>query len=233
MGIVKKTLSEQIYLHLREEILNQTIKCGEKLTLKMLKEEFQVSHTPIREALTRLVEDDLVTYYSNVGVRVISFTENDIREIFEFMRDLDAMAMGYALKGDDESKFLSEIDEIAVTSGELLAVGNLPGWKDMSDAFHLVFYRYANNSRLEAASKKMHAQMTLLYNLYQDSMRKAAMIQEEHEGINRALQAGEIDRAWALLREHFNHDRDLALEAARAVFVGEEKAIEARARQIK
>ncbi len=214
LGIVRKTLSEQIYLHLREEILNQTIKCGEKLTLKTLKEQFQVSHTPIREALTRLVEDNLVTYYSNVGVRVVSFTENDIREIFEFMRDLDSMAMAYALESGNQNGFLAEVDEIVDESSELLDVGNLTGWKKLSDEFHLVFYRHANNSRLEMAAKKMHAQMTLLYNLYQDGVRNAAIIQREHEGINRALQAGEIEQAKQLLREHFNHDKDLAVKAA-------------------
>ena len=51
MGLNKSTLSEQIYLILRNDILTQKIPCGEKLTLKLLQERFQVSSTPIREAL--------------------------------------------------------------------------------------------------------------------------------------------------------------------------------------
>ena len=74
MGLNKSTLSEQIYQILRNDILTQKIPCGEKLTLKLLQERFQVSSTPIREALTRLTQDQLVSYYSNVGIRVISFT---------------------------------------------------------------------------------------------------------------------------------------------------------------
>lgn len=70
MGLNKSTLSEQIYQILRNDILTQKIPCGEKLTLKLLQERFQVSSTPIREALTRLTQDQLVSYYSNVGVRV-------------------------------------------------------------------------------------------------------------------------------------------------------------------
>ncbi|MGN1033354.1 MAG: GntR family transcriptional regulator, partial [Intestinibacter sp.] len=50
----KSTLSEQIYQILKNDIITQEIKCGEKLTLKNLKERFQVSSTPIREALTKL-----------------------------------------------------------------------------------------------------------------------------------------------------------------------------------
>ena len=55
------TLSEQIYRELYQDITEQRLRCGQKLTLKMLKERFQVSHTPIREALVRLSENGLVT----------------------------------------------------------------------------------------------------------------------------------------------------------------------------
>lgn len=51
---LKKTLSEQIYEILRNDIVTQAIPCGSKLTLKILQERFHVSSTPIREALTRL-----------------------------------------------------------------------------------------------------------------------------------------------------------------------------------
>ena len=49
-----KTLSEQIYDELYHDITRQQLRCGQKLTLNMLKERFHVSHTPIREALMRL-----------------------------------------------------------------------------------------------------------------------------------------------------------------------------------
>ena len=46
MDLNKTTLSEQIYQILKEDILTQRIPLGEKLTLKMLKERFEVSSTP-------------------------------------------------------------------------------------------------------------------------------------------------------------------------------------------
>ena len=48
MRLNKQTLSEQIYEILRQDILTQKIKCGTKLTLKVLQERFEVSSTPIR-----------------------------------------------------------------------------------------------------------------------------------------------------------------------------------------
>lgn len=46
MDLNKTTLSEQIYQILKEDILTQRIPLGEKLTLKMLKERFEVSSPP-------------------------------------------------------------------------------------------------------------------------------------------------------------------------------------------
>ena len=81
MNLNKQTLSEQIYHILREDILSQKIPCHARLTLKMLQERFGVSSTPIREALTRLINEKLISYYSNVGVSVVGLTEDDLREI--------------------------------------------------------------------------------------------------------------------------------------------------------
>ena len=63
MQLNKATLSEQIYTILKNDILDQSIPQGEKLTLKNLQERFATSSTPIRDALTRLTEEGLVNYY--------------------------------------------------------------------------------------------------------------------------------------------------------------------------
>ncbi|GAU79780.1 GntR family transcriptional regulator [Fusibacter sp. 3D3] len=214
LAINKMTLSEQIYHVLREDILNQEIRCGEKLTLQSLKERFQVSHTPIREALTRLAEDNLITYYSNVGVTVVTLNDQDIREIFEFNGDLDCLALQYAMHNAHKTEFLAELDEIVKTSSAHLEKNDLLQWSEFSDAFHLVFYKYANNSRLEIAAKKLRAQTTLLYNLYHFESQNAKLIQEDHIRINEALQKSQIEKAKTFFKEHLNRDMMLALSTS-------------------
>lgn len=112
MKLNKQTLSEQIYQILRSDILSQRIPRGTKLTLKTLTERFDVSTTPVREALTRLSEEQLVSYYSNVGVNVVELTEKDLREIYEFMGDLDSLAITYAAAHADQHELLTSLAEI-------------------------------------------------------------------------------------------------------------------------
>ena len=104
MDLNKTTLSEQIYVILRSDILTGKIPLGEKLTLKNLKNRFEVSSTPIREALTRLTEDGLAEYYSNVGVNVISLSEKDLIELYQFMGDLDRLAILYSTAWPDQAQ---------------------------------------------------------------------------------------------------------------------------------
>ena len=112
MNLNKSTLSEQIYQILRTDILTQKIPLGEKLTLKNLQEQFGVSSTPIREALTRLSQDGLVNYYSNIGVNVISLSENDLKELYQFMGDLDRLAILYTADHPEHDQICQELQHL-------------------------------------------------------------------------------------------------------------------------
>lgn len=111
MGLAKANLSDQIYEMLREDIVHQRIKCGEKMTVKMLVERFQVSATPVREALVRLAQEKLVTYHPNAGASVIELTDNDIRELYEFVGDVDSLAIYYASRHPDNEELIEKLKE--------------------------------------------------------------------------------------------------------------------------
>ena len=211
--INKQTLSEQIYQILREDILTQNIESGQKLTLQSLKDRFEVSHTPIRDALTRLVEDDLVIYYSNVGIKVVKPTANDAREIFQLSGDLDCLALRYCMQGSHLGELSIEMSTIIDQSRQYLQEQKFDDWRELSDRFHLVFYQFADNSRLERAAEKLRAQITLLSNLYQIENQYIENIQKDHESVNFAIQNQDYEKALALLREHLDNDLSYAIEA--------------------
>ena len=138
MTLNKSTLSEQIYQILRSDILNQRIPLGTRLTLKNLKEQFGVSSTPIREALTRLTEEGLVNHYSNIGVNVISLTEKDLTELYQFMGDLDRLAILYSAEHPAQEQICRELEGVlsvtnAIESKGALLPEDIPEWIEHSD----------------------------------------------------------------------------------------------------
>lgn len=207
---LKKTLSEQIYEILRNDIVTQAIPCGSKLTLKVLKERFNVSSTPIRDALTRLAEEQLVSYYSNIGVSVVSLDEADVKEIYQFMGDLDSLAVGYASRCPHQGPVLEKLREnLTLMDGCSLSS---PRWLEYSDRFHLIFYDYCQNSRLVHSAERMRSQMSILAYQYEKQAPKQDLISNEHHLIFRLYEAGDYQGAVAMMKEHLGHSFEFARE---------------------
>lgn len=208
----KQTLSEQIYNELYHDITDQRLVCGQKLTLKVLKERFQVSHTPIREALTRLAENGLVTYYSNCGVTVTEFEECDIREIYQFIGELDAMAIQFCKNTFTQAPLLFELEDIIKCGNEQLEKGDILHWKEYSEEFHVAFYRHAGNHYLNDAAKKVRAKIEVLSCMYyqQPNVEK---INEGHIQIYHCVKEGNFGEAADIMRNHLQLDMVYALNA--------------------
>ena len=209
-----KTLSEQIYDELYHDITDQRLICGQKLTLKMLKDRFNVSHTPIREALTRLSENGLVTYYSNCGVTVTEFTEHDIREIFQFIGELDALAIQFCKNSFSQTPLLFELKEIIDKGNAALESGDISQWKAYSEEFHIVFYRHAQNAYLEDAAKRIRAKVEVLSCMYYQKT-NVEKINEGHTAIFKFIENGDFDAASDSMRKHLQYDMVYALNAYR------------------
>lgn len=206
------TLSEQIYDELYHDITDQRLICGQKLTLKVLKERFGVSHTPIREALTRLAENGLVTYYSNCGVTVTEFTEDDIRQIYRFIGELDAMAIQFCKNAFSEAPLLFELEQILKKGNAMLEAGEIAEWKEYSEQFHTAFYRHAQNDYLNDAAKKVRAKIEVLSCMYYQPT-NVESINECHTRIYELISEKNFDQAADLMRSHLQYDMVYALNA--------------------
>ena len=218
MDLNKTTLSEQIYQILKEDILTQRIPLGEKLTLKMLKERFEVSSTPIRDALTRLTEEGLVRYYSNIGVNVISPGRSDLQELYQFMGDLDALAILYSSRSKDLSEILKELEEnIGLTrvilEKEKLTQEETSLWISHYDRFHLIFYDYCHNTRLAVAARRLRSQLTIFSNAYETGSLPQTTIFRAHEEIFSLYKERHFQEAADRMRLHLEESLQFALEA--------------------
>lgn len=214
MNLVNKaTLSEQIYQILRNDIINQDIRCGEKLTLKSLMEKFNVSSTPVREALTRLSQDDLVSYYSNIGVRVVEFQKSDIAQIYDFSRELDCMALKFAFESPAFEKICDELCRVLRLSTEAIRTGDLETFKKNSDDFHDIFYQYSGNSKLIDAAVKIRSQFSILANMYQSYTVNVSIVNEEHAAMYEAFRQRDLEKTLLLMREHFDHSKNYLLNS--------------------
>ena len=213
----KTTLAEQIYQELFHDITTQKLIFGQKLTLQELKTRFQVSQTPVREALTRLIEDGLVNYYSNLGVAVTTFTGSDIRELYQCISEFDALAILFCKNSFSTTPLIYELENIIKSGQQHLAEGDLAAWSHDSDDFHIVFYRHAQNHYLDDSAKRLRAKIQVFANMYYfDDPIHAENIQMGHAEILENIKAGDFEEAANVMRLHLQYNMVYALNAYEA-----------------
>ncbi len=161
--IKKASLVDQIYSRLREDIITLKIPMGTRLNVNELQSELGVSCTPIREALNRLQQEELVIYENNVGARVLTLDEHDVREIHELALTLQQAAVQLSMKNGNLDEMLDAVEEqldrykSARSPREgVKAVHNLIG----------VFYHHCGNRRLDRSMVAIQGQMLLLRHIY-------------------------------------------------------------------
>ncbi|MGI9334044.1 MAG: GntR family transcriptional regulator, partial [Gammaproteobacteria bacterium] len=82
-GRAAKSLTEAATDTIRDRILDLSIEPGQRIDEKLLMERFNLSRTPVREALNRLATDGLVEIQSNRGAFVRPLDVRHIRQLFD------------------------------------------------------------------------------------------------------------------------------------------------------
>ena len=148
---------------------------------------------------------------SNIGVNVISFTADDLREIYSFMGDLDGLAIRYASASPEQEKLLAEAKAILESGRKAAKTGDAETWNNCSDEFHLVFYRYCSNSRLTESAERLRRGISIFSNQYSKETVIQTQIDDEHQAIFDAYQNGEIEKAVQMMKSHLDDSLKYAL----------------------
>src|SRR5512144_493367 len=75
--------SMRVYDVLRQRIATRQYAPGSRLTEAEIADEFEVSRTPVRQALHRLAVEGLVEVKNGVGIRVTEVDESELQDIYE------------------------------------------------------------------------------------------------------------------------------------------------------
>ena len=93
-----KPLKDLIYEAFRKTVILGEIPAGERINEKEFSENMNISRTPIRYALKKLTEEDLVKHVPGVGVVVKGISIKDAYEIYDIRKALDTLATTTAMK---------------------------------------------------------------------------------------------------------------------------------------
>jgi DNA-binding GntR family transcriptional regulator len=213
---IASVLPDRICAILKHRILTCEILPGARLVERDLCAELRVSRTPLREALNRLVYEDLVVPTPYRGYAVAPLTVESIRELCEVRRINEAQAAWLAAQrlGDGD---LEQLEPLARARYAGVDRESYAEFLRNNCAFHLALVRCTRNSRLESI---VMAALDLLqrpeYLGLDGGGRNARAVELEHLGIVQALRERDGDRARALMVEHLSRGEERILAALEA-----------------
>lgn len=111
----KVALKDQVYKSILKEILDGKFSMDSIINEKVLSEQFEVSKTPVREALVRLCSEGILENLPRYGYRLIPVTQNEIQEIIEYRKvmEIEALRLSFDYIGPADIQKLKQLDESA------------------------------------------------------------------------------------------------------------------------
>lgn len=91
--IKKESLTEQAYDLLKKDILNFRIEQGEKLVIDQICKEFELSNTPVREAIRRLQQEGFVVQRENAGFFVKKIGSDELENFSNIIKMIEIAAV--------------------------------------------------------------------------------------------------------------------------------------------
>lgn len=154
-------LVEDLADRIRSGVMTGRFALGERLTQESLANGFQVSRTPVREALRKLESEGLIELIPRRGAVVRGPSAREIREAYLVRAELEGLAAQLAAEWISESELerLLEANELFRSCADAQGSDDAAAaqrWTAANDAFHDIIQRAAHNEQLRRTILALH-----------------------------------------------------------------------------
>ncbi|HEX7163665.1 MAG TPA: GntR family transcriptional regulator [Trebonia sp.] len=208
--------TELAYASIRQAIVEGRYGPGYRLIEQRIAEEFQLSRTPVREAIRILDTEGLVVTERNKGATVRGISTRDVLDLYALRSRLESLAAEMAA-GRATAAHIDRLDRSIVDFDAAVRrpdAGSLEGARALNQAnlaFHSTIVEAADYDRL-ARMLARAVDIPLVFRAFREFNRveveRSALF---HHLIRDAVAAGEPDRAGRLMTEHILQGRDVLI----------------------
>jgi GntR family transcriptional regulator, rspAB operon transcriptional repressor len=194
-----RLLRETVYEQLRAEMISCKLAPGTEMREAELAARFEVSKSPVRDALMRLERERLVITLPRQGYRVAPVSLADVLDMFHLRAALERACMERIVEraSDAELKSLDRFRRFVPKQWD-------GGFIAFNRAFHRRTAELGGNARMRDQINDLIDQMERAVQVSVASMRRGdpQVAVDEHVAIIEALQARDRKRAQRLAEQH-------------------------------
>lgn len=174
---------------------------GMRLDETMLAERFEVSRTPLREALFQLASVGIIEMTPRCGSVVAEVTPHQLFEMYKVMGELEGMCGRLAARRMSQAEQERLVESLRACESAQKATDPDRYYYE-SQQFHHLIYAGSHNSFLHQQASALHRRLSPYRRLQLRVRDRVPRSYSEHEGIVSALISGQSEQAAELLRAH-------------------------------
>lgn len=197
-----RSSSQRAVDELRELIFRGDLAAGSNHLESELAKRLNMSRTPVREAALTLEAQGLLELKPRKGVRIMSVTPEDMREVYEVLTALESMAAANAAKAGYGQGDLSGLTQAIDDMDAALGRDDLRAWADADDRFHAELVRLGANSRASAIVSMMADQVRRARAMTLFMRPRPHKSNQDHRNVLVAILQGDPDAAYRLHHAH-------------------------------
>jgi DNA-binding GntR family transcriptional regulator len=190
------TLRDSLRQALRDAILKGKLAPGEPINQVTLSKEFGVSRGPLREALSLLEEEGLVTNIPYRGTFVADFNDRIIQDTYSLRRVLEQFAVELAMMRSTPAE-MAELRAVYQNMVTAVNTGHMEQFHELDLAFHRQIYAMAEHELLLQMWTTIEANVerSIFYGNFQHQDEPSQILLDSHRLILEAIESGDIAAA--------------------------------------
>lgn len=202
------THSEKVRLALEKDIFNGVIAPGSSLDEEVLARRFDVSRTPVREAILQLIESGLVEKRPRQGAVVAMTDVSDLIRLFEIMSELEAICAKFSARRmtPPEREALKDLHHRSETA---YAAGDHTTYYALSRQFHLMVIDGTHNKDLIEMTNRLGSKLVPYRRFQLNYPGQAQSNLDDHGDILRAILDQDSELAAERFRKHTKVQGDI------------------------
>ncbi|MBR6543009.1 MAG: GntR family transcriptional regulator [Anaerotignum sp.] len=209
----KLTLTDKIYQDIKDDINAKVFQPGEKLNIKELARKYDVSDTPVKQALQRLSDEKIVVNTPNKGMSVRVMNSHEMGDIFEIRRMLDTFLIKDIVTTLNYNADLRQqlIDNLE-RQKEFIARDDSDHkpeeYFELDLEFHTLYLKASGNQKAVDIFCDMQPFTYATGRYVKQPYSRDCECVKEHEAILEAAFAGDLEKLQEAVTTHLNNSRN-------------------------
>jgi len=203
----RTSLRDDIAATLQAAIVAGEMVPGVTYSAPQLAQQFEVSATPVREAMLDLVKDGLVTTIRNKGFRVVELSDRQLDELTELRLLIEVPTVGRIAEAGLSPVVAGQLKQLAAAIERAGDKGDFVGHNKADLQFHELLLSQADNAELVQMVMSLRRR-SRLYGIAELAERdELAPTLREHSELIDLISAGDSAGAEKLMARHIGHVR--------------------------